>query len=226
MPNPVSVDSQITQNGIKCVVYGQSGVGKTRLILTCPRPLVLSAEKGLLSIRGNNVMMMPEISTLAELVAAQNWCLNDKGSAAFDTVIIDSITEIAEVVLRISSSTNKDGRKAHGEATSLIVNNVFRGFRDVPRKHVVFIAKERGDEDAFTHVVQYKPDMPNTTMRTALPGYFDFVFRYINTLTPDGQRWSGLQTFGDAQCIAKDRSGKLGPYELPNLGALFAKAMQ
>ena len=37
-------------HGIKCVVYGFSGVGKTVLCSTAPKPIVLSAESGLLSL--------------------------------------------------------------------------------------------------------------------------------------------------------------------------------
>lgn len=223
---PVSVDSQIVNNGIKAVVYGGSGVGKTRLALTAPRPIILSAERGILSLRGNNLPMLPEIRTLAELVNAHNWCCNDAGAQRFDTIMVDSITEIAEVVLRASHANTKDGRKAHNDTNELIINTVFRAFRDLPRKHVIMIAKERRDEDQFTKIMQATPDMPNGKLRTALPHYFDFVFRYIDTVGQDGQPWNGLQTKGNAHGIAKDRSGRLSPYEPPHLGNLFAKAMQ
>ncbi len=37
-------------NGVKFLVYGQAGAGKTSLIPTLPNPIILSAEAGLLSI--------------------------------------------------------------------------------------------------------------------------------------------------------------------------------
>ena len=40
----------VTVNGVKMMVYGASGVGKTRLTTTCPNPIIISAEKGLLSL--------------------------------------------------------------------------------------------------------------------------------------------------------------------------------
>ena len=45
----------ITANGLKVLVYGQAGAGKTTLIKTLPKPLILSAEGGLLSLRKENL---------------------------------------------------------------------------------------------------------------------------------------------------------------------------
>lgn len=221
----LDVDTQINLNGVKAVVYGAAGVGKTRLALTVPKPIILSAEKGLLSLRGHRLPMLPEIKNLADLINAHNWLLNDKASMQYETIVVDSISEIAEVVLRNSKNANKDGRKAHDEASELVINNVFRSFRDMPRRHVVLIAKERSDLDEYTRITLHKPDMPNGKLRLALPHYFDFVFRYINTVDAQGAQWQGLQTLGNVSGVAKDRSGRLAPYELPHLGNIFAKAM-
>lgn len=219
----VSVDSQIQLNGIKCVVYGAAGVGKTRLAITAPKPLILSTERGILSLRGSNLPMLPEIQDLPQLINAHNWILNNPQARVFDTLFVDSITEIAEVILRGMKSA--DGRKNHNDTNVLVINQIFRAWRDLPRKHVVMIAKERRDEDQFTKIFQATPDMPNGKLRTALPGFFDFVFRYVATIGADGQPWSGLQCQANMHGIAKDRSGRLAPYEQPHLGNLFAKAM-
>ncbi len=40
----------LAANGVKVLVYGAAGAGKTSLIKTLPNPVVLSAEGGLLSI--------------------------------------------------------------------------------------------------------------------------------------------------------------------------------
>ena len=45
----------IARDGVKLLVYGQAGAGKTSLIPTLPNPIVLSAEAGLLSIAGADV---------------------------------------------------------------------------------------------------------------------------------------------------------------------------
>ena len=53
-------------DGVKVVVYGQSGVGKTSLATTAEAPLILSAEKGLLSVRRFAIPFI-DISTYNEL---------------------------------------------------------------------------------------------------------------------------------------------------------------
>ena len=221
---PIPVDSQLVNNGVKCVVYGGPGVGKTRLALTVPAPIILSAEQGLLSIRGAGLQQLPEIRTLAELINAHNWLLNDKAAAPYQTVVVDSITEIAEVVLASAKSSTKDGRKAHDDASTLVVAHVFRLFRDLPKKHVLMIAKETFREDQYTKLIQYMPDMPNGKLRTALPHYFDFVFRYVHGVGPNGP-WAGLQCHADASAVAKCRSGRLAMWEAPHMGEIFNKAM-
>ena len=54
-----------------CLVYGESGIGKTVLCTTAPRPLIMSAEKGLLSIADTDVDIV-EVSSLAEIKEVYN----------------------------------------------------------------------------------------------------------------------------------------------------------
>ena len=145
------IENLLEANGIKCVVYGGAGVGKTRLTLTCPRPLYVSAEQGGLSLRGSNVPSV-KIDTLPQLIEVRDWAAGSKEAAGFDTLVIDSMSEVAEQVLRVAKSNTKDGRKAHNDAYELVVAQVFNSFRDLPRKHVLMIAKERYDEDTITKI--------------------------------------------------------------------------
>ena len=222
-----SVDSNTTQNGIKCCVYGKAGIGKTRLVLTCPQPLILSCERGMLSVRGHNLPQLPEINSLAELINCLDWCINSPQCAQFNTLFFDSISEAAEIVLKHSKATHKDGRQAHDHTNDQMIWKVFRGFRDIPRKHVVMTAKERYDEDQYTTIKQFKPSMPNARLRLELPHFFDYVFRYCDGINMQTQQpWKALQTSADPTCVAKDRSGKLAMYEHPDMASLFNKAMQ
>ena len=70
----------LAASGVKLLVYGQAGAGKTTLIPSLPTPVVLSAEGGLLSIADADVPYI-EIGTMAELWEAWEWltkcCLFD-----------------------------------------------------------------------------------------------------------------------------------------------------
>ena len=41
--------------GVKLLVYGAAGAGKTSLVRTLPSPVILSAEAGLLSLSGTDI---------------------------------------------------------------------------------------------------------------------------------------------------------------------------
>ena len=62
--------SGLSANGVKVLVYGQAGAGKTTLIKTLPNVVVLSAEGGLLSIQDADLPYL-EITSMADLMALQ-----------------------------------------------------------------------------------------------------------------------------------------------------------
>lgn len=219
------VEQTVENQGVKAVVYGGSGIGKTRLTLTCPRPLYLSAEVGGLSLRGSAVPTVL-ITGLPDLIEVYNWAKQSREAAAYDTLVLDSMSEMAENILRVAKQNTKDGRKAHNDAYEVTVVNVFNAFRDLPRKHVYMICKERHDEDTLTHVKQYKPSMPNGNLIRETPYKFDYVFRLFQHIDAQQQRSTWLQCAADATAVAKDRSGRLAMYEPPDLGVIFTKAMQ
>src|SRR5690625_754708 len=94
--------SDIASDGMKVLVYGQAGAGKTSLIPTLPSPVVLSAEGGLLSISQHNIPYI-EISTLDDLAKAYQWLTGSEEARQFQSVALDSISEVAEVVLESSA---------------------------------------------------------------------------------------------------------------------------
>ena len=68
----VQSTSTISTNGVKVLVYGQAGAGKTTLIKTMPAPIILSAEGGLLALAQEDIPYI-EIKTMADLADAFNW---------------------------------------------------------------------------------------------------------------------------------------------------------
>ena len=41
--------------GVKALIYGAAGTGKTPILNTAPRPVLLACETGLLSMRNSNI---------------------------------------------------------------------------------------------------------------------------------------------------------------------------
>lgn len=209
----------LAANGVKLLVYGQAGAGKTTLIKTLPNPVVLSAEGGLLSIADADVPFI-EITCLADLHEAYAWLTSEEG-AQFKSVALDSISEIGEVVLNHEKKVNKDPRAAYG-AMQEQIGDLIRAFRDLPNKHVLFTAKLEKTQDEMGRVL-YAPSMPGNKAGQSLPYFFDEVLALRVEKDADGATQRALMCDSDGLWQAKDRSGKLAAWEAPDLSEVIAK---
>lgn len=208
-------------HGVKCLVYGHAGSGKTSLIPTMPSPIVLSAEGGLLSIAGAEVPYI-EIGSMADLMEAYQWLTSSEEAKAFQSVALDSISEIAEVVLAEELKRNKDGRAAYGELNT-VMQGMIRAFRDLPGKHVYFTAKCEKAQDEQGRML-YSPSMPGKSLTQGISYYFDLVMALRVERDADGATHRMLMTDSDGLWMAKNRAaGKLDMWESPDLGAIIEK---
>lgn len=210
----------LASSGVKLLVYGQAGAGKTTLIPSLPTPVVLSAEGGLLSIADADVPFI-EISTMAELWEAWEWLTKSKEASQFESVALDSISEIAEVVLSAEKKSSKDPRQAYGAMQEQMAD-IIRAFRDVPGKHVYMSAKLEKNQDEMGRML-YSPSMPGNKTGQSLPYFFDEVLALRVEKNAEGETQRALMCDSDGLWVAKDRSGKLEMWEAPDLGAIIRK---
>lgn len=220
--------------GIKMLVYGNAGIGKTMLCATLPNPIVISAESGLLSLRKVNIerafgvntqgitynLNVAIIKDIDDLFQMYNWCIQNP--TAYESVALDSISEMAEQVLNKAKRTCKDPRQAYGELIERM-ETVVRMFRDLPNKHVYMAAKMEYNKDELTGISSYGPSMPGAKLGQKMPYFFDEVFYFGINKDQEGKDFRFLQTQPDLQHQAKDRSGALAPMEFPHLGYLINK---
>jgi phage nucleotide-binding protein len=210
---------ELAQNGVKLLVYGQAGAGKTSLIRTLPNPLVLSAEAGLLSIQDADLAYI-EIKTIEDLREAYSYIVGE-GAASFESIALDSISEIAEVILNAEKKATKDPRQAYG-AMQEQVSDLIRAFRDIPGKHVYMSAKLEKSQDEMGRLL-YAPSMPGNKTGQQLPYFFDEVLALRVERDAEGNVQRALMCDSDGLWQAKDRSGKLAAWEAPDLGAIIEK---
>jgi hypothetical protein len=218
-----TTDQASAANGVKVLVYSDAGIGKTVLCSTAPSPIILSAESGELSLRKMRIPMI-EITTVQDLVDAHQWLQNSAEARQFQTVCIDSLSEVAEVVLNNAKRQVKDPRQAYGELIEKM-ESVIRSYRDLAGKNVYMAAKMEPNKDELTGSVKYGPAMPGSKLAVKLPYFFDEVFRLGINKTPAGESYRFLQTQPDLQYQAKDRSGCLDAVEPPNLTHVFNKIL-
>ena len=192
---------------INALIYGESGAGKTRLALTCDRPLVISAEGGLMSLQGADIpyIEVTDIKTAREAVkyATQH-------AAEYGAIIFDSLSEIAEIVLADLMQKTPDPRKVYPEMESA-VTRLIRQLRELPCS-VIWIAKQTTVIDDAGHK-SFAPLVPGQKFSDKLPYLLDLVGRLVvDTIQKEDGTISHRRTIRfvpNGTFTAKDRSGKL-----------------
>lgn len=210
----------LSADGVKILVYGHAGAGKTSLIPTLPAPIILSAEGGLLSIADADVPYI-EIGNVQALHDAYQWIVSSDEAKGFQSVALDSISEIAEVILNHEKKTSKDPRAAYGNMQEQM-SDIIRAFRDLPGKHVYVSAKLEKATDELGRIL-YSPSMPGNKTGQALPYFFDEVLALRVERDAEGVPQRALMCDSDGLWLAKDRSGRLAPWEAPDLGEIINK---
>lgn len=231
--------------GVKMLVYGNAGMGKTVLMATLPMPfIILSTENGLLSLSVKNLtkifigLGMDESDAIeraeevkkqrvivirngVQLRKAYEWLLSHIDE--FRSLGWDSASETAECMLNAAKAVKADGRQAYGEVADLI-SDYFRKMRDhLPGKHVCVVAKEGSVKDEMTGAVMRGPDFPGKQLGPQSPYWMDETFVVRAGLDESNIPYRYLQTQPNEQYVAKDRSGALDQYERPDLSYLIDK---
>lgn len=222
--------------GVKAIVYGAPGSGKTPLVATAPRPVMLVTEPGMLSMRHSNVPAW-EAYTAPRIVEFMEWVGKSKELGSFDTIAIDSLTAIAELFLTDELPKHKHGMKAYGAMAERVMG-ICALLYYMPQKHVVMIAKQTQVENGkqtliqdgqvtYESVMQRRPHFPGKDLNIRIPHLFDDVLHLGDASVPGQPKpVRALRTREIAEVFARDRAGTLNELEPPDLTQLFSKAMQ
>ena len=230
------------QYGVKAVIFGGPGSGKTPLINTAPRPLLLITEPGMLSMRSSQIPAC-EAYSMAAVDEFFKWFFESKETDGFDTLAIDSMSEVAElIVAEKMGQTTKNGLpahglKAHGEMAEKVMSQC-RKLYLLRHKNVVLIAKQtlvengrqtllQNNQVVVEPVLQKRPYFPGVVLNVKVPHLFDMVM-HLGDATVPGQTKPvrALRTNETPEIFSRDRSGLCDELERPDLTYLFTKILQ
>lgn len=231
-----TIEESFESNGIKILVHGLAGIGKTVLCATTGAPtLIINCEAGMLSLRNAvanglisqeqmDMVRTVKVTTIQEMREIHSMLVNKEIPCGW--VCLDSITEIAEVVLETAKKEDKDPRKSYGTLIDSM-NRLIKDFRDLPHYNVLMTCKMERFTDQFTNITSYVPSMPGSKLGPQIPYLFDEVYamREVNVEVSEGktEMQRVLQTGRDMQYEAKDRSGCLALYEPPSIKHVYDK---
>ncbi|MCH9735902.1 MAG: ATP-binding protein [Actinomycetia bacterium] len=217
-----SVSEAVANNGIKILIHGLAGSGKTVFCATTGVPtLIISAESGLLSIaNAPSYIKTTVVKTIHELEQAYEFLLSNIDM--FECVALDSISEIAEVLLADEKANAKDPRQAYGNLSDRMLD-ILRKFRDLENIDVIMSSKQVRIEDPDTNTTRYVPSLPGKSLTNSISYLFDEVFALRVEKDEDGDDYRIIQTGRDRNYEAKDRSGALDMFEQPMARLIFAK---
>lgn len=236
-------------NRMAVLVIGPAGIGKTSLLRTVcgqyydtatgqwhtyegiepEKVCVLSAESGLLCVRDlvqAGTVEGFEIGSLQEFQEAQRMCVSEEFKArGYRWIFIDSLTEIASrcaEAMQAKYPGKNDSFKMWGEYNA-VMTDIIKAFRDLQDYNVVFTCLEGVDKDEYNarHLV---PDISGSGLKNRLTSYFDEVFHMERRKLEDGTMQTIFSTASPTG-LAKDRSGKLAAFEMPNLLGIQHKIM-
>ena len=229
----------IQRNGVKMLIYGGAGTGKTRSVLTTPRPVLLAVEPGLLSLQGENVPVfdvhtnitptMGDVERLnkklSNIVEFFEWLEKSSEARNFDTVYIDSISEISTLVLEMELQKAKDPRQAYGAMADKVLKWV-RLLHAMPNKHIAMLCKQEMINS--NNINYYQPSFEGQKLFKEVTHLFDEIFRFQPKrfkMQTGFQEFMVCSTKNMQDYLARDKSGKLAEDELQDIGAIINKIM-
>lgn len=204
------------QFGVKAIVYGPPGSGKTPILNTAPNPVLLATEPGLLSMRNSNIptWIAP---TKAKIDEFFKWFEYSAEAKKFDTLGIDSTSQMCNIAL--DESTAKHGLAQYGDMAEYVYP-IMKRMYFMQNKHMYMIAKEE-----FANNTK-RPAYPGNFLPKEMPHLFDCILRLAKTNIPNVGEVLAFQCNGSFDVVARNRTGTLDTFEPPDFGAIITKAMK
>jgi len=207
--------------GVKSVIYGAAGSGKTPTLNSAPRPMLIITEPGMLSMRQSNIPTIPAF-TGDEIEDRFKWLFTSAETKNFDTVGIDSVSQMAEIFLTEALKKNKDSRKAYGDMSRAVMDKL-TGLYFLQNKHTYLICKEQKLDD--NGIMMKRPYVPGQDLPVKLPHLFDAILHLAKVPIPGVGEQKAFRCIASRDVMARDRSSTLNEFEPPIFSEIVRKIM-
>ena len=211
--------------GVKALVFGPPGSEKTRTIPTCPRPVLLAVETNLIAIEGSTIPMCLG-NTPALIEDFFRWLGSSAEAKNFDTICIDSITEISTLIVaeqlngKSNSGAKVNGEAAYGNMLSLVMGYINQ-LKYTRQKHVYVTAQQTTIREGG--VEKRIPYFKGRALRTEAPHAFELILHADLAAVPGAGHVKAFRTKGSSDIMARDNSGKLAEFEQLNMTNIYNK---
>lgn len=209
----------LKERPLRMLIYGESGVGKTTLLGTAPKPLlVIDFEAGAdVIFAGKDDVDIVYVYEKKDLKEVLLWL---KGQNQYKTIAFDGFSIYSQQVLNeILEMRNKETPTFY--EWGLLVKHlkeVILGLMK-PTSFTIFTSLLKKQKDQNGNLIAMYPDLPQSVRK-----YMKAVVDLVGVMYMDkqGQRKLG---FASPKGIAevKDRSGKLTETEEPNITLILQK---
>jgi len=219
--------------GVKGMYYGPAGGGKTPMLQTAPRPLLLAIEPGLGSLRNSNVPTYDAINNLKRVDEFFKWLLGSHEVRNFDTIGLDSGSYLAELIRleelskKSNSGAKVDGKAAYGEISKRTYRYLFDLYA-LQQKHVYLTCKQgTANIDGMEMTVPY---FPGKDLYSTVPGLYDVIAQVGKFQVPGYGEQRAIRMRGTMTTLARHRTdgqnaNPCNDFEPCDLTALFGKIM-
>lgn len=216
--------------GMKAIVYGPAGSGKTPICSQLKDALLLISEPGMKSMGKSDT---PATAAFSEepLEKFFNWWFNsDEPKKKYRGLVWDSPSQAAETIVEHHiNGKSKGGNKKHGlEAHGLMGNKMMEWMGKLffqPQKHIILICKQEVVEINGMNYV--RPYFPGKMLPVRAPHLFDLITRLgVYNVPGEAAPTRAFRTTEDLMQMGRDRSGNLNEFERPDINQLVQKYMK
>jgi phage nucleotide-binding protein len=218
---------------LNLLVYGEFGVGKTYLCgtaqdhpMTSPI-LLLDVEGGTVTLRRRKDIHVVQLRSLRQIEKLHEK-LRVNNNGYYKTVVIDSLTELADLDMRevmrkmYRDRPDRDPDVADKREWGIVrthMRRIVRAFKDLPM-NTIMTALLLQDKDDITGKTTFYPSLSGK-MRTEVPGFFDVV-GYMSSQIKEEETIRRIQFLKTEKVTAKDRTSSFGAYlENPTVPMMF-----